>query len=103
MSAEHPPPETSPFIRVLGRLNATAVIALVWFGIAHAHSADHLEHDDWLMAQTNQNNGVCCDGEDVIALSDSAWRTEGGHYEVALHGRWTLIEPWMLTQSLRIA
>jgi hypothetical protein len=99
MSAEHPPPETPAFIRMLGRLNVAAVILLLWLSIAHAHSADHPELDDWLMAQTNQNNGMCCDGEDVIALSDSEWRIEGGHYEVALHGRWTPIEPWMLTQS----
>jgi len=72
---------------------------LLWFGIAHAHSVDHPELDDWLMAQTNQNNGMCCDGEDVIALSDTEWRTQGDHYEVVLHGRWTSIEPWMLTRS----
>ena len=51
------------------------------------------------MSQTNQNNGMCCDGEDVIELSDNEWRIQGDHYEVLIRGKWTPIEPWMLTQS----
>lgn len=90
---------TQPFLRILWSLALGAMLLLPWLGIARAHSPDRPDLDDWLMAQTNQHNGMCCDGEDVIALSDNEWRVQGDHYEVVLHGKWTPIESWMLTKS----
>jgi hypothetical protein len=81
------------------RLAIAVALFLPWLGVVHAHSVGHPELDDWLMAQTNQNNGMCCDGEDVIELGDNEWRVLGDHYEVVLQGKWTPIEPWMLTRS----
>ena len=94
-----PGPLHKPFVGFLWGPVIAATLLLLCLGTARAHSRDDPELDDWLMAQTNQNNGMCCDGEDVIALSDSEWRIRGNHYEVVFRGTWTPIESWMLTRS----
>jgi hypothetical protein len=65
-----------------------AVMLTVWVAVAHAHSPDRLELNDWLMAQRNVLGSACCDGDDVVQLSDSEWRIAGDHYEVNFRGKW---------------
>lgn len=66
---------------------------------AAAHDAKHPEWTDWLMSQHNQNDGSCCDGEDVIQLSDSEWHIAGDHYEVLHNGGWLSVPAWAMTQG----
>jgi hypothetical protein len=74
-------------------------LVLMWVGIANAHSADRPELNDWLMAQRNQIDGVCCDGNDVVQLSDNQWRIQGDHYEVNWRGTWEEIPNDRLTKD----
>jgi hypothetical protein len=52
---------------------------------------------EWLMAQRNQNDGMCCDGEDAVMLSDTDWRMKDGHYEVRFSGAWVTVPDWAQT------
>lgn len=70
------------------------ILCLFYLGIeavarkARAHSPDHPEMNDWLMQATNSLGWMCCDGSEVIELSDSEWKVVDDHYEVFHEGRW---------------
>ncbi len=66
---------------------------------ASAHDAQHPEWTPWLMEQRNQSGAACCDGEDVVRLSDSEWRTTGDHYEVWHNGGWMAVPDSAMTKS----
>jgi hypothetical protein len=76
-----------------------AVTLTVWVAVAHAHSSDRPELNDWLMAQRNVLGSACCDGDDVMQLSDSEWRIAGDHYEVNFRGKWEPVPNSTLTQE----
>jgi hypothetical protein len=86
---------------MLWGLAVAAALLLAWLGIARAHMAEAPEMNEWLMAQRNQNGGMCCSGGDTIELSDSEWGTENGRYWVVFNGKKTSVEPWMLTSDPR--
>jgi hypothetical protein len=95
----------SPDPQVRGRWGWAALIAAVlfigWVAVANAHSPEHPELNDWLMAQKNTLGSVCCDGDDVLQLSDSQWRIAGDHYEVNFRGVWETVPNDRLTQEPR--
>jgi hypothetical protein len=66
---------------------------------AFAHDPSHPEWNSWLMTQHNQNNGMCCDGEDTHVLADNEWRTVSDHYEVLNNGKWIEVPDWALTKT----
>jgi hypothetical protein len=76
-----------------------AVLLIVWVAAAHAHSTDRPELNDWLMDQKNTLGSVCCDGDDVLQLSDSQWRIASDHYEVNFRGVWETVPNDRLTQE----
>jgi hypothetical protein len=75
------------------------MIVLVSTQKAFAHDPGHPEWNSWLMSQQNQNNGVCCDGNDTLVLGDNEWRTANDHYEVLYNGAWQEVPAWALTRS----
>jgi hypothetical protein len=76
-----------------------AMVILAFIQVAFAHDPNHPEWNSWLMSQHNQNNGMCCDGNDTFVLGDNEWRTANGHYEVLYDGAWHEVPNWALTQS----
>jgi hypothetical protein len=92
--AEH---EARGFTRAMWALMLVGALLISWS--AFAHDATHPEWNAWLMKQHNQKDGMCCDGEDTLALADNEWRTVGGHYEVLRNGSWTEVPDWALTQT----
>ncbi len=80
----------------------TGLLCTPWLGVgaAGAHVPAHPEWADWLMMQQNQNNGMCCDGEDTLMLDDDEWRTANlGGYEVRVDGHWQAVPDWALTRT----
>lgn len=75
------------------------IVVLVSIQKASAHDPKHPEWNSWLMSQHNQNDGVCCDGNDTFVLSDNEWRTVHGHYEVLYDGAWHEVPGWALTKT----
>src|SRR5258708_19565174 len=77
-----------------GRMVTAAVINILIFGSlaliqkAKAHDAGDPNLSLWTMQQTNQNNGNCCNGDDVFVLGDNEWRINGDHYEALPNGQW---------------
>lgn len=92
----HPTPRRRHPTRIWGILAAIALLLCLWAGIAWAHDSKDPRLNDWTMQQTNQNDGSCCDGNDVFVLSDSEWRISGDHYEVLHNGEWLEVPPWAL-------
>jgi hypothetical protein len=70
-----------------------AIVALLSIQKAFAHDPKHPEWTSWLMSQHNQNDAICCDG------NDNEWRTNNGHYEVFYDGGWHEVPEWALTRS----
>jgi hypothetical protein len=66
---------------------------------AFAHDPKHPEWNGWLMSQHNQNDGVCCDGNDTFVLTDKEWRIANGHYDVLYDGAWHKVPNWALTKT----
>jgi hypothetical protein len=64
-----------------------------------AHDSSHPEWNSWLMSQQNQNNAICCDGNDAFTLGDNEWRTNNDHYEVFHDGAWQAVPEWALTKG----
>jgi hypothetical protein len=77
-------------------LGTAALICFAGYAWAHDPSG---KYTAWLMEQTNQNNGSCCDGTDSIFLEDDQWRIAGDHYQVFYAASWHDVPSWALTQS----
>ena len=85
------------FTRAMWALMCVGALLISWSALAH--DAAHPELQSWLLSQHNQNVGMCCDGEDTLALADTAWRTLAGHYHVLRNGGWTEVPDWALSQT----
>ena len=82
--------EARGFTRAMWALMFVGALMISWSALAH--DAAHPEWDSWLMSQHNQKDGMCCDGEDTLALADNEWRTVGNHYEVLREALRSMIE-----------
>jgi hypothetical protein len=59
----------------------------------------HVAHKNALAAQHNRLGNLCCDGSDVIRLSNNQWRIAGDHYEVNFRGKCEEVPNNHLTQE----
>jgi hypothetical protein len=89
---------------ILVTLILIAVLSLAWAVLgaisrAHAHDAKNPQWNNWLMAQKNQEDGICCNETDTFVLGDNEWRVVNAHYEVLHNGAWMEVPASALTKS----